>query len=116
MINNQSKSERPLFQQWGNRPRRPRYGSTGGPWSVAPAVIPEAVNVAEVRKAAGVALGRPHLTQDAFAKAYGLAPATVHDWEQGRKSPNRAARAFLTLIAADPVAAARHLAQGTGQP
>jgi len=42
------------------------------------------------------------LTQDQFAIRYGLDPATVANWEQGHRPPDRAARALLRAIARQP--------------
>lgn len=85
---------------------RPKWGSTGGAWSVQPAAIPDRVDVAAIRKAIP---GR--LTQQAFAKAYGFSFAAVREWEQGRKAPSRASRALLKLIRSNPQDVAEALAQ-----
>lgn len=85
---------------------KPRYGSSGGAWSVVAATVPEAVDVAAIRKAEG------NLTQEAFAKRYGFTWAAVRDWEQGRRKPDRAARVVLAMIAAEPEAVRRVLASG----
>jgi len=61
------------------------------------------VDVAAIRKQSG-------LSQSAFAARYGLPVATVRDWEQGRRAPEGAARAYLTVIAREPEAVARALA------
>lgn len=82
---------------------KPRWGSTGGAWSVLPAEVPADVDVKAIRKADG------RLTQEAFAKRYGLSFGTVRDWEQGRRKPDRIARAYLTAIARDPEAVRRAL-------
>lgn len=65
--------------------------------------VPETVDVAKIRKHSG-------LSQAAFAARYGLPVATVRDWEQGRRLPEGAARAYLTVIAREPDAVARALA------
>ena len=57
--------------------------------------IPDTVNVAAIRK-------RQELSQAAFAKRYGLPVATLRDWEQGRRSPDRAAMVLLALIERNP--------------
>jgi len=36
----------------------------------------------------------------------------LRDWEQGRRQPDAPARAWLTVIAADPQAVERMLARG----
>lgn len=82
---------------------KPKWGSSGGAWSVAAADVPGAVDVKAIRQAEG------RLTQEAFAKRYGLSYGAVRDWEQGRREPDQAARAYLTLIARDPEAVRRVL-------
>jgi putative transcriptional regulator len=42
------------------------------------------------------------LSQDKFAVEYRLRPATVRDWEQGRRQPEGASAVYLRMIAADP--------------
>lgn len=49
------------------------------------------------------------LSQDAFAQTFGLSVATLRDWEQGRRSMDRTARAFLKVIEQDPEMVARAL-------
>lgn len=82
---------------------KPKYGSSGGAWSVAAGKVPDMVDVVAIRKAEG------RLTQQAFAKRYGLTFGAVRDWEQGRKRPDRAARIVLQLIASEPEAVRRAL-------
>jgi putative transcriptional regulator len=38
------------------------------------------------------------LTQEEFARAYGIPVATLRDWEQGRRQPDQASRTLLKLI------------------
>ncbi|MBV8797911.1 MAG: helix-turn-helix domain-containing protein [Hyphomicrobiales bacterium] len=57
----------------------------------ARAFSPAAPDVAAIRKRLG-------LSQDRFAKKFGLSPATVRDWEQGRRQPDAPARNFLRVI------------------
>ena len=57
--------------------------------------VPESVNVKALRQ-------ELHLTQDAFADAFGFSPARVKDWEQERSAPDPAVRAYLTVIAREP--------------
>jgi DNA-binding transcriptional regulator YiaG len=54
-------------------------------------VRPDDVDVARTRSALG-------LTQAGFAAATGISHRLISDWEQGRKKPSAAARAFLVLI------------------
>ena len=44
------------------------------------------------------------LLQQAFADLIKTLVATLRDWEQGRKEPDAAARAYLTVIARNPKA------------
>lgn len=57
--------------------------------------VPETVDVAAIRK-------RQKLSQEAFANRYGLPLGTLRDWEQGRRSPDRAALVLLALIERNP--------------
>jgi putative transcriptional regulator len=43
------------------------------------------------------------LTQEEFAARYRIPLGTLRDWEQGRSEPDQPARAYLTVIAYDPV-------------
>lgn len=89
--------------------RKPKWGSSGGDWSVSAADVLQAVDVAALRR-------RERLTQKAFAKRYGLAFTTIKDWEQGRRKPDRASRVLLTLIARAPSAVRKALAtRGEGE-
>jgi|HubBroStandDraft_2_1064218.scaffolds.fasta_scaffold28924_3 DNA-binding transcriptional regulator YiaG len=47
---------------------------------------------------------RLHLSQGAFATLFGIPLATIKDWEQGRRSPDAPARAYLRVIAQNPKA------------
>ena len=55
------------------------------------AVRPEDVDVPRIRSRLG-------LSQAAFAAATGIPHRLISDWEQGRKKPSAAARAFLLLV------------------
>lgn len=50
------------------------------------------------------------LTQENFALRYGLDPATLRNWEQGRVQPDTAARSYLRAIERAPEAVAEALA------
>lgn len=63
----------------------------------------EDIDVASIRKASG-------LSRQKFADRFGLDVRALQDWEQGRRRPDRAARAYLTVIARDPEAVQRALA------
>jgi putative transcriptional regulator len=47
------------------------------------------------------------LSQSKFAERFGLPPATVRDWEQGRRRPDAPARALLKVIDYAPETVAR---------
>ncbi len=44
------------------------------------------------------------LNQEEFAARYHIPLGTLRDWEQSRKEPDAAARAYLTVIARNPKA------------
>ena len=50
------------------------------------------------------------LSQEAFARRFRIPLGTLRDWEQGRKEPDGAARAYLVVIAANPDAVSEALA------
>jgi putative transcriptional regulator len=64
--------------------------------------IPARVDVASIRKRAG-------LSQNAFAAKFGIAPATLKDWEQRRREPEGPARTLLLIIDREPEAVTRAL-------
>jgi putative transcriptional regulator len=66
--------------------------------------LPETVDVRGIRK-------RLRLSQERFADRFGLSVDAVRHWESGRRQPEAAARALLTLIAADPQFVMRTLAK-----
>ena len=49
------------------------------------------------------------LSRKAFAERYQIPIGTLRDWEQQRKEPDAAAKAYLKVIASDPEAARRAL-------
>ncbi len=63
---------------------------------------PEKLDVAAIRKGL-------KLSQDKFAQRFHLSPATLRDWEQGRRQPDLPARNFLKLIAYAPETVQRAL-------
>ncbi len=65
-------------------------------------LLPE-VDVRAVRATTG-------LSRTEFARRFALDPRAVQDWEQGRRRPDRAARAYLTVIAHQPDAVRAALA------
>lgn len=64
--------------------------------------LPDDINVRVIRKKIG-------MTQDEFARHFGVSKRTVQDWEQGRRVPTGAARAFLTVVRREPEAVRRAL-------
>lgn len=54
-----------------------------------------ALEVRKIRAATG-------LSRTEFARRFALDPRALQDWEQGRRRPDRAARAYLTVIARKP--------------
>ena len=56
--------------------------------------VPE-IDVRAVRKTMG-------LSQGQFANRFGLPPATVRNWEQGRSRPDAPTRVLLAVIAKHP--------------
>jgi putative transcriptional regulator len=65
---------------------------------VAPEILP--VDVKSIRSATGLSQGR-------FAARYHIPVGTLRDWEQGRKTPDSTARAYLQVIAKNPEMVAR---------
>jgi putative transcriptional regulator len=64
---------------------------------------PPEVDVRAVRAATG-------LSRSKFARKFALDPRALQDWEQGRRRPDRAARAYLAVIARRPDAVEEALA------
>jgi putative transcriptional regulator len=52
------------------------------------------------------------LSQEAFAARFHIPLGTLRDWEQGRKDPDAAARAYLRVIGRNPAAVAEALEAG----
>jgi Predicted transcriptional regulator len=57
--------------------------------------IPETVNVKAIRAALG-------LSQAGFAARFGLSLHSLRNWEQGKRTPDPAARAYLRVIEKAP--------------
>ncbi|MFP3043789.1 helix-turn-helix domain-containing protein [Treponema primitia] len=53
--------------------------------------IPEQIDVKAIRQQLG-------LSQPAFANRFGLSLYTLRNWEQGKRQPDPAARAYLKII------------------
>jgi putative transcriptional regulator len=59
--------------------------------------IPDPINVRAIRERSG-------LPQREFARRFAINPRTLQDWEQGRRDPDSAIRAYLTVIDRNPEA------------
>jgi putative transcriptional regulator len=57
--------------------------------------IPESVNVKDIRAGMG-------LSQAGFAARFGLSLHTLRNWEQGKRTPDPATRAYLKVIEKAP--------------
>lgn len=57
--------------------------------------IPRTIDVKAVRNSL-------RMSQSQFAKAFGFNPRVVQEWEQGRRQPETAARAYLLVIQRNP--------------
>ncbi len=66
--------------------------------------VPEDVDVKAIRR-------RLRLSQAQFAARFGFALSAVRNWEQHRRQPDLAARAFLTVIMREPEAVERALSE-----
>jgi putative transcriptional regulator len=56
------------------------------------------------------------LSQQEFAAYYRIPVGTLRDWEQGRKEPDAAAKAYLHVIASEPEMVRRALARRRRAP
>lgn len=65
--------------------------------------VPAEVDVKAIRRKLG-------MSQAQFARSFGFALDAVQNWEQGRRRPEGAARAFLKVIEREPDAVRRALA------
>ena len=65
-------------------------------------VWPKPIDVKAIRK-------RVKMSQAEFARAYGISRRALQEWEQGGRQPDSAARAYLTVIAKEPVVVRRAL-------
>jgi putative transcriptional regulator len=54
------------------------------------------------------------LSQEEFAARFHIPIGTLRDWEQGRKDPDAAARAYLVVIGRNPAAVAEALGDRIG--
>jgi len=62
-----------------------------------------ALDVRQIRVTTG-------LSRTEFARKYALDARALQDWEQGRRKPDKAARAYLKVIAKQPKAVEKALA------
>ena len=76
---------------------------TRGNATAAARVVRVAVKPADIK----TARKKVGLSRDAFARAFGLSPATLRKWENGEREPTGAARVLLTIINREPEAALR---------
>jgi putative transcriptional regulator len=65
--------------------------------------VPEEIDVKAIRRKLG-------MSQAKFAASFGFGIDAVQNWEQGRRRPEGAARAFLRVIEREPDAVRRALA------
>lgn len=65
-------------------------------------VWPKPIDVKAVRK-------RVKMSQAEFSRAYGISKRALQEWEQGGRQPDSAARAYLMVIAKEPVVVRRAL-------
>ena len=66
-------------------------------------VWPKPVDVKAIRK-------RVKMSQAQFSRAYGISKRALQEWEQGGRQPDSAARAYLNVIAKEPIIVRRALA------
>jgi putative transcriptional regulator len=64
-------------------------------------VLPD-VDVRAIREGQG-------LTREQFAERYGLQVRAIQEWEQGRRKPERAVRAYMLVIKNQPAAVRKAL-------
>ena len=67
-------------------------------------VVPD-VNVRAIREGQG-------LTREQFAERYGLQARAIQEWEQGRRRPEPAVRAYMLVIKNQPAAVRKALTAG----
>lgn len=67
--------------------------------------VPAKIDVKAIRE-------KSRMSQEEFARHYGFSKRSLEQWEQGRRVPTGASRAFLAVIAREPAAVHRALAAG----
>ena len=65
-------------------------------------VWPKPIDVKAIRK-------HVKMSQAEFSRAYGISKRASQEWEQGGRQPDSAARAYLIVIAKEPVVVRRAL-------
>ena len=84
-------------------PQRPELARRPAGRSPLRVHVPAEVDVKAIRRKLG-------MTQAEFARSFGFGLDAVQNWEQGRRRPEGAARAFLKVIDREPDAVRRALA------
>jgi putative transcriptional regulator len=69
--------------------------------------VPEDVDVRAIRSKLG-------LSQAEFSRRYAVSPRSLQEWEQGRRRPESAVRAYLTVIDRNPEAVEKALVNQPG--
>ena len=64
--------------------------------------VPAKIDVKAIRE-------KVQMSQEEFARNYGFSKRSLEQWEQGRRTPTGASRAFLAVIAREPEAVHRAL-------
>lgn len=75
-------------------------------WPIGRARLMEPVDVKAIR-------GRLGMSQQEFARIFGIALAALRDWEQQRRAPRGPARTLLQIIDREPAAVRRALEEAT---
>src|ERR1035438_9246562 len=70
--------------------------------------VPDPIDVRAIRERSG-------LSQIEFARRFAISPRTLQDWEQRRREPDSAIRAYLTVIDRNPKAVRRALGQSSSE-
>lgn len=65
-------------------------------------LVPVRVDVMAIRK-------KMHMSRQKFCEEFGFSVRTLEKWERGERTPETAARAYLTVIASDPTAVIKAL-------
>jgi putative transcriptional regulator len=67
-------------------------------------VWPKPIDIKAIRR-------QVKMSQTEFARAYCISKRALQEWEQGGRQPDSAARAYLTVIAREPLLVRRALAR-----